>query len=133
MQPQDETITRIEDFILGRRPYKTQAYLFIMGALEFTLHKLGRKKKRAARDRHVTGQELSHGIKDYAISQFGPTARMVLDHWGLRTTADFGRVVYDLIELGFLGKNDRDRIEDFNDVFDLDRELIENYRFKLDG
>ena len=131
MHPLDQVIEKIESHIQGRRPYKAQAYLFVLGALDFTLDRLGRRENPTP-DRHVSGQELSHGIKDYALTQFGPTARMVFDHWGLRGTADFGRIVYDLIELKLLGKNDRDRIEDFENVFDLEQELVSNYRFKLE-
>jgi uncharacterized repeat protein (TIGR04138 family) len=134
MHPLDQVISRIEAHIRDRRPYKAQAYLFVLGALEFTLDKLGRKGKPETPEavRHVSGQELSYGIKDYAVAQFGPTARMVLDNWGIKTTSDFGRIVYDLIDLKLLGKNEQDKIEDFDNVFNLDQELIDNYRFKLD-
>jgi uncharacterized repeat protein (TIGR04138 family) len=132
MLPLDDLILKIEGFIRDKRPFKPQAYLFVLSALEYTMTQLGRKEKSAIADRHVSGQELSHGIKDYAKTQFGPTAKMVLEHWGITATSDFGRIVYDLIEMGYLGKNDRDRIEDFDKVFDLDYELIDNYHFTME-
>lgn len=131
MQPQtDDPIERIETFARERGRYKTQAYFFVLGGLDHTLHLLNRKEEKGPK-RHVSGQELSRGIKDYAMVQFGPTARLVLDYWGIHATSDFGRIVYDLIELGYLGKNESDRLEDFDDVLDLNRELIDNYPYRF--
>ena len=130
MLPLDDLNNRIEKHIAGKRPYKIQAYLFILGALEFTMESLGRRKSVKELNRHVSGQELSFGIRDFAKMQFGPTAGMVFDHWGLKATSDFGRIVYDLIDMGLLGKNNQDSIDDFNSVFEFDQEMVHQYRFK---
>ncbi|MBL8028626.1 MAG: hypothetical protein JNL74_19540 [Fibrobacteres bacterium] len=127
---QDEALQKIEALSRNGGRYRTQAYFFILTALEFTARKLERHDKEG-RERHVTGQELSHGIKEYALQEFGPTARLVFTHWGINSTYDFGRIVYDLIGVGLLGKNDEDSMDDFKDVFDMDKEMVVNYRFKL--
>jgi uncharacterized repeat protein (TIGR04138 family) len=46
-------------------------------------------------------------------------ARCVLESWGVRSTGDFGEIVFNLISIGKMRKTDRDRREDFDDVFDF--------------
>lgn len=130
LQQNDDPAERIETCAREKGRYKAQAYFFVLGGLDHTLNLLNRKEQEGAK-RHVTGQELSRGIKDYAIVQFGPSARLVLEYWNIHSTSDFGRIVYDLIELGYLGRNDSDRLEDFDDVFDLNRELVDNYPYRF--
>lgn len=101
------------DKIVEKDPrYKAEAYLFLMSALNFTVNKLEEQ-------RHITGQELSNGIKDYAIEQFGPMARMVLEHWGIYRTDDFGNIVYNLIDAKLLAKTESDSIDDFKGVYEF--------------
>ena len=50
-------------------------------------------------------------------------ALAVLHHWNVRRTSDFGRIVFAMIDYGLMRKNDRDSIEDFQDVFDFDIEF----------
>jgi uncharacterized repeat protein (TIGR04138 family) len=131
MQSQhDDILAKIEALAGVRGQYRVQSYHFVMTALEFTARKLQRTNKEG-KERHVSGQELSHGIKEYALREFGPTARLVFAHWGVNRTADFGNIVYDLISVGLLGKNDEDSIDDFNNVFDFDNEMVANYRYKI--
>ncbi len=70
--------------------------------------------------RHVTGQQLCEGIREYAISQFGLMSKVVLNSWGIQTTSDFGEIVYNLIRVGVLKKSSRDRRSHFNDVYDFE-------------
>jgi uncharacterized repeat protein (TIGR04138 family) len=111
MQANSDIIKEIEDIISKKDArYKTAAYLFILHSLDYTIRKIGKR-------RHVSGRELSLGIRDFALEQFGPTAGMVLEHWGLRKTIDFGNIVYNLIEAGLMRKTETDRLEDFDNVF----------------
>jgi len=92
--------------------YELESYSFVMSSLDFTIKGLGRKG-------HVTGQELLEGIKGYALEQFGPMARSVLAHWGIKTTDDFGEIVFNMIDAGMLGKTECDSKEEFRDRFDF--------------
>lgn len=94
------------------RRYDTESYSFVMSALSFTTKKLKRKG-------HVTGQELLDGIKDYALDQFGPMARLVLEYWGIKTTDDFGEIVFNMINAGMLGKTEQDSKKDFKGRYDF--------------
>ncbi|HLD35845.1 MAG TPA: Minf_1886 family protein [Planctomycetota bacterium] len=101
--------------------YRREAYDFIFEALEFTIKKIKEK-------RHISGQELLDGIRDYAIQQFGPLAKMVFNKWGVHKTDDFGEIVFNLVNAGLLGKTEQDSREDFRNrydfeaVFNLDKE-----------
>jgi len=78
-------------------------------------------------EKHVTGQQLCIAIRSLALEQYGYMAKCVLNSWGVHKTVDFGNIVFKLIEIGQMKKTDQDRLEDFEDVFDFDRELVENF------
>ncbi len=80
-------------------------------------------------ERHLTGQELSEAIRQYAIDQYGFLAKQVLNSWGLHTTGDFGEVVYNLIRVGLMKKSSEDRREDFDDCFDFEQAFVKKFRF----
>jgi uncharacterized repeat protein (TIGR04138 family) len=92
--------------------YKAHAYLFVLSGMEYYMAQLGQK-------RHVSGQELSRGLAQFAHKQYGPLAWQVLSSWGITTTDDFGALVYNMIHVGMMSKMEQDRLEDFFGVFDL--------------
>ena len=112
----------IREKVLARDTrYELAAYFFIYEALAFTQKLLGRDDPNLdAPQRHVSGKELIEGIRQYAMQSFGPLAPTVFRNWGIRRTADFGEIVFNLVEGDLLGKTDGDRREDFADGFDLD-------------
>ena len=61
----------------------------------------------------MSGRELLQGHRELAYLEFGPMAFEVFRHWGVRSSEDVGRIVFDLVENGFLGKTDEDSLEDF--------------------
>jgi uncharacterized repeat protein (TIGR04138 family) len=84
------------------------------------------------RPRHITGQELCRALRRLARQRWGPLAREVLRHWNIHRTRDFGEMVYLMIDLGIMGKQDSDDITDFDEVYGF-RAAFESYRIKLDG
>jgi uncharacterized repeat protein (TIGR04138 family) len=96
--------------------YRREAYLFVMQALDRTVSLLPSK-------RHVSGQELLRGVVELARDQYGPLAHTVLQEWGFRQSLDVGRVVFQLVGAGLLGREPGDRIEDFDGGIDITREL----------
>lgn len=98
-------------------PYERQAFHFIREALDFTSRTL--EKPNEGPSRHVSGQELTDGIRRYALQEFGPMAATVLREWGIKKTEDFGKIVFLLVEAGKLGKTEEDNIEDFSNGFDF--------------
>jgi uncharacterized repeat protein (TIGR04138 family) len=122
--------------LLRRDPrYRPDAYRFVFEALRYGQEELGLGQPDGAGDetdvdesvRHVTGQQLCEAIRRYALQQYGPLAKHVLDHWGVHTTGDFGDIVFNLIDIGQMKKTESDRREDFDDVFDFDEGLREAF------
>ena len=93
--------------------YARGAYYFLRQALDFSLKKL-HKSGDLDKSNHLTGQQLLDGIRLYAIDQYGPMVRPVLEYWGIRECRDFGNIVFNLVECEVLGKTDQDSVEDFS-------------------
>jgi len=116
---------RVDEVVKKDPRYKPQSYAFVMGALDYTLRKL-------EKPRHITGRELLQGIKELAKEEFGPTAKLVLEHWGIKNTENFGNIVFNLVEAGIMSKTEEDKIEDFKEVFDFTEEFEGKYKMKVD-
>lgn len=101
--------------------YRVEAYIFVYEALTSAQHLFNRRS-------HVTGQELCKGIRRLALDRYGRMARTVLESWGVRTTDDFGAIVYVLIDHELMTRTDEDRIEDFHAVYDFEDAFVRNYR-----
>jgi len=97
--------------------YDADAYLFVREALDFTARSL--KKPREGPGRHVSAAELLEGIRQYALKEYGPLAMTVLNAWGIRQCADFGQIVFNLVNKEFLGKTDEDSVRDFDRGYDF--------------
>ncbi len=80
---------------------------------------------------HVDGQDLCWGLRDLATEQWGLLAPIVLRHWGIRTTQDFGRMVFALVDHGVLQKQPHDDIRDFENVYDFETAFDKSYRIDL--
>ncbi len=98
--------------------YEKAAYFFVRQALDFTFKSLtaGSEKKAFQGQqlaRHLSGPELLEGIRSYAIEQYGPMSKTLLDQWGIRKCEDFGDIVFNLVDYGVLGKTENDSKADF--------------------
>ena len=118
--------------------YKLEAYRFVREALDYAHHVLGMGSSRrvpAGQDpppeAHLTGQQLCDAIRQLAVDQFGYLAKTVLNNWGVHSTGDFGEIVYNLIEIKEMKKSDSDRREDFDDVYDFDEALEQQFEITL--
>jgi uncharacterized repeat protein (TIGR04138 family) len=100
--------------------YDERAYAFVLAALEEVVQKLPRR-------RHVSGSELVAGCRDLALRLYGPMAKTVLQYWSVRTTRDIGEVVFNLLEVGVLSKDEADSKNDFDDLFDFTEVFETNY------
>ena len=97
--------------------YTREAYIFIREALDFT-QKLISKESRGT-IRHVSGQELLNGIRQFALQQFGPMAMTVFEEWGVKNCRDFGEIVFNMVEIGLLAKTKKDTRDDFQNGYDF--------------
>lgn len=115
MQPLnfDEIVEKITG--LDRR-YHREAYFFVREGLDFTQ----KQQTKGRMDlRHVSGHELLAGIRDYGLKQYGPMMYTLLEEWGVRSSADFGEIVFNMVDQGLLSKTEKDSREDFKDGLDF--------------
>lgn len=98
--------------------FAREAYDFLHAALRFTVQETYGSDDDSG-PRHVSGQQLCVGFRDLAVQVWGPLTRLVLKRWRVRRSRDVGEMVFLLIRAGFMGKQDSDQIEDFDDVVDL--------------
>ena len=112
LTPTVELLKKVESICRKERQYKPEAYLFVLAGLHATVSNL-------PEPRHLTGQELAEGLRIYGLDQFGPLTAQVFEHWGIRSTEDFGRIVFSLVEQQLLRKTEEDTLEDFIGVYDF--------------
>ena len=126
MNMQETTFEEVLDQILAKDArYHREAYLFVREALDYT-QKLITKENRG-QQRHVSGQELLDGIRQYALSQFGPMVPTVLEEWGVNSCLDFGEIVFNMVETGLLAKTEKDSRADFAGGYTFDEAFRKPY------
>jgi uncharacterized repeat protein (TIGR04138 family) len=120
------------DLIVQKDPrYHRDAYLFLREALDYTQKKLDKESKTESRQtpredltegkiRHVTGQQLLAGVRDYALNEYGPMALTLFHEWGVHRGEDFGEIVFNMVENHLLAKTKKDSREDFKGGYDFD-------------
>lgn len=115
--------------IVNRTRYPMDAFLFVQRGLDFTVNRLhGEAEDELFGDiepaeyesqRHVSGQDLCAGLRDFAIKEYGLLARTVLRRWNITSCRDFGQMVFAMVDGGLMRKTEDDTIHDFNNVFDF--------------
>ena len=95
--------------------YPRAAYAFVCNAVHEIARELSRNNRKAAR--HITGQELCEGMRALLIRDYGRLAADVLSAWNIGETADFGNIVYALVDIGLLSVSSNDSRTDFTDVY----------------
>lgn len=103
----------MEQLRLREARFHENAFLFVLASLEFLQSRLPER-------RHVDGRELAHAVRDLALERFGVMSRLVLEFWGVRSTAHVGDIVFALVDTGLLMSQPGDSKLDFADVFDFD-------------
>ena len=112
------------DDAIAKSGYAPTAFEFVRDGLGHTVNMVHDDLAADPDDEHhVNGQQLCLGLRDYAIKRYGLLARPVLNTWGVRTTEDFGRIVFTLVDSGLMRKTDDDSLEDFQGVFDFQEEF----------
>jgi uncharacterized repeat protein (TIGR04138 family) len=117
--------------------YAYEAYEFLFSALAHTQKLLGRVPPlepsggEPQQDYHVSGRQLLEGVRDLALREFGLMARTVFRVWGINRTDDFGEIVFRLVEADLMSKTPKDSRDDFHEVYDLDKALVEDYRIDV--
>ncbi|MBK9187938.1 MAG: hypothetical protein IPM33_03180 [Phycisphaerales bacterium] len=102
-------------------PFPLSAYQFVREGLAHTVKMIhGEGGAPDDETRHVSGQQLCQGLRDYAVRRYGLMARTVMRNWRITSTRDFGRIVFAMIDAGLMRKTEDDSLDDFEGVFDFD-------------
>jgi uncharacterized repeat protein (TIGR04138 family) len=115
----------VEQILAKDERFHRDAYGFMREALDFTQKLIGTKNQ--GKVRHVTGQELLDGIRQYSLQQFGPMTATVFEEWGVRNCKDFGDIVFNMVEIGLLAKTEKDNRDDFQDGYDFTDAFIKPF------
>jgi uncharacterized repeat protein (TIGR04138 family) len=106
--------------------YPLEAFEFVRHGLTYTVQQIHGernvgKAQREAEEKsfHVSGQQLSWGLRNYAVHRYGLLARTVLAHWNITRTSDFGRIVFAMVDSKLMAKTEQDDVRDFSNVFDF--------------
>lgn len=103
------------------QPYPPEAFQFVRDGLAHTVQMVhGQGAGVEDESRHVSGQQLCLGLRDYAQRRYGLLARTVLARWSIHATEDFGRIVFAMIDANLMRKRDEDTLDDFLDVYDFE-------------
>jgi uncharacterized repeat protein (TIGR04138 family) len=119
MPPEEEPGKTLHDVISELGLYPLEAFEFVQKGLAYTVNKTHGPADESKTNRHISGQQLCAGLRDYALMQWGMLAGTVLRRWNLNCTYDFGRIVFALIDAGFMQKTPQDTIEDFRAVYEF--------------
>ena len=112
MQNISETRRKINEFCQHSGKFHPDAYEFITACVIEQINNL-------EQIRHLSAEELLGGLKKQLQQKFGFLAGNVLDLWNIRSSADIGEIVFDLIHINILSAADDDKISDFDINFDL--------------
>jgi uncharacterized repeat protein (TIGR04138 family) len=107
----------LEKILAKDARYQRDAYVFVREALDFSQKLIGKESRGTIR--HITGQELLDGIRQFALQQFGPMAVTVFEEWGVKNCRDFGDIVFNMVEIGLLAKTEKDTRDDFQNGYDF--------------
>lgn len=121
----NELHKKIDQICKKDRRFSVNAYFFILDALRVSAKEI--QKTQPDHSRHLSGEELAKGIRDYALNCFGCMSYTVMDLWGISKTVDFGAIIYNMINVGLLGKSGDDSINDFNDIFDFESVFLKPF------
>ena len=104
--------------------YPVDAFVFVQRGLDFTVRRLHGEPEPHDEDdpadmpsRHVSGQDLCMGLRDFARQEYGLLAGTVLGRWRVQRTEDFGHIVFAMVDAGMMHKTEQDSISDLRNVF----------------
>ena len=109
---------------------------YSVGMMKFVHHGLGktveqlRENIEETQSLHITGRQLCFGLAESAVKNWGRLARVVLTNGGIKTTRDFGEIVYLLISHNWMYAQPEDSIEDFDNIYDFENVFEKNFKFQ---
>ena len=121
----------IEEIIREQGLYPLEAFEFVRRGLAYTVEQVHAAITDPQASRHVSGQQLCEGLRQFALLQWGFLAGTVLARWNIRRTEDFGTIVFTLVENGEMASTEEDSIDDFRCVYDFATAFGSTYRIEF--
>ena len=121
----------MEQIIRADGRYPIEAFGFLQEAMSSAIKTAYSDELPISGQPHVSGQQISQACREMALERWGMLARTVLEKWNIRSTIDFGKMVYLLIEHGLMKKTDEDGVEDFENVYDFDEAVTVDDDFEV--
>ena len=112
----------VKEILLEDRRYAEDAYYFVNEGVHFASDFYD--KPEFGQERHLSAPELLEAIRNFTLSDFGAMSFAVLKSWGIHTTLDIGHIVFNLIDAKVLHASKKDKLGDFDDVFDFEDAFI---------
>jgi uncharacterized repeat protein (TIGR04138 family) len=122
----NEILSRIDRLVKADPRYRREAYLFVLAGLERAVERLEVRG-------HVTGKELLEALRVLGTERYGMMARTVFEHWGVRSTLDFGEIVFSMVDDRLMGKTEEDSLDDFRGVFDFEEAFERSHCWNVAG
>ncbi|MHC4646666.1 MAG: Minf_1886 family protein [Planctomycetota bacterium] len=114
---------KLEDIARRDGRYDHRALRFVYEGLGYAV------KKLVSEPGHVSGQTLCEGLKRQAVEKWGRLAMLVLNTWGVKTTRDFGEIVWLMIKHKMMSAQPADSIDDFEGVYDFGTVFKDQFEF----
>ncbi|MFA5239421.1 MAG: Minf_1886 family protein [Phycisphaerae bacterium] len=115
--------TKLEDIAKEDGRFGAAALKFVYEGLGYTA------KKIPTEPGHITGQALCEGLRKMAIEKWGRLAMLTLNTWNVKTTRDFGEIVYLMINYKWMSAQPTDSIDDFDNVYDFKAVFKDEFKF----
>ncbi|RKZ17986.1 hypothetical protein DRQ50_04380 [bacterium] len=107
-----ELLRLVEPIAARHGTFRCEAYVFALEALELAV-------SQREEPGHVSGSDLLGRVRELGRQRYGVMAGDVFNAWGVRTTVDFGRIVFHLVDGGLLLKREEDSLAEFIDRFNF--------------
>lgn len=118
IQDVDFASDNFEDIIAKDPRYQPNAYAFVMNVLNYLTNESGKS---------CSGKQILEEFRHYAHQQYGPLVFHVMCEWGLKSCADIGEIMYNLVESKRIKRADNDNADDFAFGYDFEEEFLEPY------
>lgn len=106
----------VAEIIKRDHRYRPEAYAYVSAGVSRVAEIIAAKGDSK---RHISGEELTDGLRQLLLQDFDNLAFDVLKFWGISNTEDFGNIVFNLVDMNLLGVSSEDSIEDFRDKGDF--------------
>ncbi len=113
--------------------FHPHAYVFVSEALKTAQELVGRQLPgdRLDETHHISGPELLEGVRVLGLRLYGLMAPVVFHHWGVCSTDDFGRIVFEMIDRGDMRKSESDQLSDFHGAYAIDESFAVDYKIDV--